>query len=28
VPAIARRGTLHGTGLGAYRWVVERSPPA
>lgn len=25
VPAIARRGTLHGTGLGKYRWVVERS---
>ncbi|MEU9921548.1 transposase [Streptomyces griseoluteus] len=26
VPAIARRGTLHGTGLGGtYRWVVERS---
>lgn len=25
VPAIARRGTLHGTGLGTYRWVVERS---
>ncbi|QNS02166.1 IS5 family transposase [Streptomyces xanthii] len=24
VPAIARRGTLHGTGLGTYRWVVER----
>jgi hypothetical protein len=22
VPAIARRGTLHGTGLGTYRWVV------
>ncbi|MEU4654964.1 IS5 family transposase [Streptomyces sp. NPDC023723] len=25
VPAIARRGTLHGTGLGIYRWVVERT---
>ncbi|WTN15327.1 IS5 family transposase [Streptomyces canus] len=25
VPAIARRGTLHGTGLGTYRWVVERT---
>ncbi|MET8395154.1 MULTISPECIES: IS5 family transposase [Streptomyces] len=25
VPAIARRGTLHGTALGTYRWVVERS---
>lgn len=25
VPAIARRGTRHGTGLGTYRWVVERS---
>lgn len=25
VSAIARRGTLHGTGLGTYRWVVERS---
>lgn len=25
VAAIARRGTLHGTGLGKYRWVVERS---
>jgi transposase len=24
VPAIARRGTRHGTGLGTYRWVVER----
>ncbi|MFJ6613792.1 transposase [Streptomyces sp. NPDC091289] len=23
--AIARRGTLHGTGLGTYRWVVERT---
>jgi len=22
VPAIARRGTPHGTGLGTYRWVV------
>lgn len=25
VPAIARRGTLHGAALGTYRWVVERS---
>jgi len=25
VPAIARRGTPHGTGLGIYRWVIERS---
>ncbi|MEU1573352.1 IS5 family transposase [Streptomyces collinus] len=25
VPAIARRGTQHGTGLGTYRWVVERA---
>ncbi|MFF7330842.1 IS5 family transposase [Streptomyces sp. NPDC008150] len=25
VPAIARRGTLRGTGLGIYRWVVERT---
>ncbi|MFJ4633830.1 IS5 family transposase [Streptomyces sp. NPDC088847] len=25
VPAIPRRGTMHGTGLGTYRWVVERS---
>ncbi|MDV6291060.1 IS5 family transposase [Streptomyces sp. UP1A-1] len=25
VPAIARRGTLHGTGLATYRWVVERT---
>lgn len=24
-PAIARRGTQHGTGLGTYRWVIERS---
>lgn len=24
VPAIARRGTRHGTGLGTYRWAVER----
>ncbi|CAL9669343.1 hypothetical protein SUDANB151_07375 [Streptomyces sp. enrichment culture] len=22
---IASRGTLHGTALGTYRWVVERS---
>jgi transposase len=25
VPAIARRGAAHGSGLGTYRWVVERS---
>lgn len=25
VPAIARRGTPHGSGLGVYRWVVERT---
>lgn len=25
VPAMARRGTPHGTGLGAYRWVIGRS---
>lgn len=25
VPAIARRGTRHGTGPGIYRWVVEWS---
>lgn len=25
VPAIARRGTLHVTGLGTYRWLMERS---
>ncbi|CQR59428.1 Putative transposase for insertion sequence element IS402 [Streptomyces leeuwenhoekii] len=25
LPAIARRGTRHGTGLGTYRWVIERS---
>ncbi len=25
VPAIARRGTRHGTGLGTYRRVVERT---
>lgn len=24
-PLIARRGTEHGSGLGAQRWVVERS---
>ncbi|GHC53903.1 hypothetical protein GCM10010507_32750 [Streptomyces cinnamoneus] len=24
MPAIARRGTRHGTGLGTYRWVIER----
>lgn len=25
LPVIARRGTAHGSGLGAYRWVVERT---
>ncbi|MEV5388561.1 transposase [Streptomyces sp. NPDC052721] len=25
VPAITRRGIGHGSGLGAYRWVVERT---
>ncbi|MGR6975023.1 IS5 family transposase [Streptomyces cynarae] len=25
VPAIARRGTGHGSGLGVHRWVVERT---
>ncbi|GLX19863.1 hypothetical protein Slala02_31800 [Streptomyces lavendulae subsp. lavendulae] len=25
IPVIARRGTAHGSGLGAYRWVVERT---
>jgi transposase len=24
-PAIAERGKLHGTGLGTFRWVVERT---
>jgi transposase len=24
-PVIARRGTEHGSGLGAHRWVVEQS---
>ncbi|MFF1560680.1 transposase, partial [Streptomyces sp. NPDC058279] len=24
-PKIARRGTLHGSGLGKTRWVVERT---
>src|SRR3990170_965112 len=24
-PVIARRGTEHGSGLGRYRWVVERT---
>jgi transposase len=24
-PVIARRGVAHGSGLGAVRWVVERS---
>ena len=24
-PVIARRGTAHGSGLGVYRWVVERT---
>lgn len=25
IPVIARRGTEHGSGLGRYRWVIERS---
>ncbi|MDH6608502.1 transposase [Streptomyces sp. SAI-208] len=25
MPVIARRGTEHGSGLGVYRWVVERA---
>ncbi|TXS47008.1 IS5 family transposase [Streptomyces sp. t39] len=25
LPVIARRGTAHGSGLGTYRWVVERT---
>ena len=25
VPALARRGAEHGSGLGTYRWVVERT---
>ncbi|GAA2109930.1 hypothetical protein GCM10009802_06570 [Streptomyces synnematoformans] len=25
MPAIAHRGTRHGTGPGVYRWVVERT---
>jgi len=25
VPVIARRNTEHGSGLGAFRWVVERT---
>ena len=25
-PALARRGAEHGSGLGGYRWVVERTP--
>lgn len=25
IPVIARRETLHGTGLGTYRWVAERT---
>ncbi|KQX51067.1 transposase [Streptomyces sp. Root66D1] len=25
IPVIARRGTPHGSGLGVYRWVVERT---
>ncbi|GHB79649.1 hypothetical protein GCM10010377_82120 [Streptomyces viridiviolaceus] len=25
IPAMARRGARHGTGLGTYRWVIERS---
>ncbi|MGN9796191.1 hypothetical protein ACTMTU_34590 [Streptomyces sp. OZ13] len=24
-PAVARRGTEHGSGLGAQRWLVERA---
>lgn len=24
-PVLARRGTPHGSGLGVYRWVVERT---
>ena len=24
-PNLARRGTAHGSGLGVYRWVVERT---
>jgi len=24
-PVLARRGTAHGSGLGVYRWVVERT---
>jgi hypothetical protein len=24
-PRIARRGQAHGSGLGVYRWVVERA---
>jgi hypothetical protein len=24
-PRIARRGTPHGSGLGVYRWVIERT---
>jgi transposase len=24
-PVLAQRGTLHGSGLGVYRWVVERT---
>jgi transposase len=25
IPVLARRGTPHGSGLGVYRWVVERT---
>jgi transposase len=25
VPVLAKRGTPHGSGLGVYRWVVERT---
>jgi transposase len=25
VPVLAKRGTPHGSGLGMYRWVVERT---
>ena len=24
-PVLARRGVAHGSGLGVYRWVVERT---
>ena len=25
IPVLARRNTEHGSGLGVYRWVIERS---